>query len=177
MYQQHFSLEHDGICKKYCDYQTWHVLQPCDLVPMITGELPSINSATKGLPYITRLDQIPASVHPANSKFFSSKSLSTITPFTSRWLPKLSCSRITPLNILLSFIIHHFTKTICWKKNASRPFSTKYSIAQFIVFSNLEFSLESLLIVTKLPSTLHLCQSENLMRIQVESATVPNERI
>ena len=54
---------------------------------------------------MTRADQISASVCPAYSKFFNSRSLSTVTPFAARWLPNLSCSGITPLNSLLSLTI------------------------------------------------------------------------
>ena len=98
-------------------------------------------------PSITRPDQITTTLRSAYSKFFSSRSLSTVTPFASRCLLNLSCSKVTPLNSLLSLTISHSTRlnlllpgAFAAKKNASRSFSTNYLTERFIVFSYLGFS-------------------------------------
>ena len=130
----------------------WHAFHSSNFIPTITGVSSSMNSATTGFLFFTRLDQISASAQQAYSNFCQqslSRSLSTIKFFASRRLPNL-CLRITPLSSLLSLTILLSTQlNALWpgafaaKKNASRPFSTKLSIEQFTVFSYLRFSSAS----------------------------------
>ena len=143
--EQHFGSVHFTNCKKYCNCQTWHTYYSSDFAPTIVDASSSIISATTWFPSVTVPDQISESVCLAHSKFFSWRSLSTVKPFASRWLPNLPSSNKTTQfvaefnNPALGTIECTTAKTICSQEKRIKAIFSK--ILNWIVytFSNLVF--------------------------------------